>query len=206
MAVKKKKKSVKKGRILIVLLVVIALGIFLYFQLKPKLIVVTVTDRIEEYDYYIESNATKIQKEYFEKLKTYIDEKSNVEEDYVKLVSKLFVTEFYTLNNKVTNKDIGGVQFIHSNLKDSFINDSSNTVYKYVKENLYGTRKQNLPEVKDVNIDKIDSVRYKNNEYSDNNGYYVKTSVSYKKNLDYPKTVELYLIHEDNKLVIVEMK
>ena len=203
---KKKKKEIHKNRILVIALIIIILGLVVFFQTRPKLQVVSVVSKIENYDYYIESNATKIERRYYKELEDELSDNKVDEDNYAKLVSKLFIVDYYSLNNKITNKDIGGVQFIHSNLKDSFINDSSNTVYKYVKENLYGTRKQNLPEVKDVNIDKIDSVRYKNNEYSDNNGYYVKTSVSYKKNLDYPKTVELYLIHEDNKLVIVEMK
>ena len=203
---KKRKKKLKVKRVLLFFIVVLVLGVIVFFQTRPRLQVVSVVSNIDGYNYYIESNATNIYKKYYSELEKELLDNKIDEEKYASLISKLFIIDFYTLNNKVTNKDIGGVQFIHSNLKDSFINDSSNTVYKYVKENLYGTRKQNLPEVKDVNIDKIDSVRYKNNEYSDNNGYYVKTSVSYKKNLDYPKTVELYLIHEDNKLVIVEMK
>ena len=203
---KKRKKKLKVKRVLLFFIVVLVLGVIVFFQTRPRLQVVSVVSNIDGYNNYIESNATNIYKKYYSELEKELLDNKIDEEKYASLISKLFIIDFYTLNNKVTNKDIGGVQFIHSNLKDSFINDSSNTVYKYVKENLYGTRKQNLPEVKDVNIDKIDSVRYKNNEYSDNNGYYVKTSVSYKKNLDYPKTVELYLIHEDNKLVIVEMK
>ena len=203
---KKKKKAVKRNEFLIILVVIIICGVYVFFQTKPKLVTVKVVSEIEDYNYYIESNATKIYKKYFKELEEEIKDNKIDEEKYAELISKLFIIDYYTLNNKVTNKDIGGVQFICSDLKKDFIDEAGSSTYKYVKNNLYGNRKQELPEVKDVKIEKIEKIKYKNKDYKDDSGYKVTTSVEYVKDLKYPKKVELNIIHEDNKLVIVEIK
>ena len=79
-------------------------------------------------------------------------------------------------------------------------------MYKYIKSNLYGNRKQKLPEVNDVEIKSIKQISYKNNNYQDNSGYQVEVNINYVTDYDYPKEVTLTLIHEENKLVIVEIK
>ena len=125
---------------------------------------------------------------------------------YAQLVAMLFTIDYYTLNNKVTNKNIGGVQFIHSNLKERFISDSSNTVYKYVKNNLYKNRHQQLPEVNNVIVKEINKIKYNQKEYKDDSAYEVKLEIGYVKDYDYPKDITISIIHENNKLVIVEIK
>ena len=112
------------------------LGLFL-LKTRPKLQVVTVVGQINDYNYTLESNATRIYKKYYKELEKELEDRKIDEKNYASLISKLFVIDYYTLDNKVTNKNIGGVQFIHSNLKDSFITASSNTIYKYIKNNLY---------------------------------------------------------------------
>ena len=136
MAKRKKKTGVKK--VLLFCLIVLVLGVAVFFQTRPKLQVISVISNIDNYGYYIESNATNIYKKYYTELEKELKNNEVDEEKYASLVGKLFIIDFYTLNNKVTNKDIGGIQFIHSSLKDNFINNASNTVYKYVKENLGG--------------------------------------------------------------------
>lgn len=79
-------------------------------------------------------------------------------------------------------------------------------MYKYIKSNLYGNRKQKLPEVNDVEIKSIKQINYKNNNYQDKSGYQVEVNINYVTDYDYPKEVTLTLIHEENKLVIVEIK
>lgn len=201
----RRKRKKNKGKILILIILVLALGVFIFFQTRPKLQVVTVVSRFDDYNYYLESNATKIHKKYYKELIKELKDNKIDEEKYAKLLAKLFVIDYYTLNNKITNKDIGGVQFIHSNLKEKFIKESSDTIYKYIENNLYGNRKQELPEVKDVKIESIENIKYNNKDYKDDNGYKIKAKVTYNKDLDYPKEIELYLIHDDKKIVIVEI-
>lgn len=201
-----KKNKIKKIRVLAVILVVgVVLALFL-FKTKNQLNVVTVICEIDSYNYKLESNATRIYKKYYKELEKELSDNKVDEKNYASLIAKLFVIDYYTLNNKVTNRDIGGVQFIHSNLKDSFINKASNTVYKYLKNNLYGNRKQKLPEVNSVDIIDIKEMKYSNGDYKDDSGYKVVINIGYVKDYDYPKEVTLSIIHEDNKLVIVEIK
>ena len=202
---KRRRKKAKVGPIILLLVVVFIVAGYLIYNSRPKLQVVSVVKEIDEYNYYLEDNATNIYKDNFNKLEEELKDNKIDEENYAKLVGKLFVIDYYTLNNKITNKDIGGVQFIHSNLKNDFIKEASETIYKYVKNDLYGDRKQNLPEVKSVDVKEFKEIKYKNKDYKDDNGYELEIEVKYKKDYDYPKSVNLKIIHEDNKLVIVEI-
>lgn len=203
---KNKKLKVKRGKVLAVILVLGFVTFLFFYNSRVKLQVVTTVAEIDNYQYKMESNTTRIYKKYFKELEQELEDNKIDEENYASLVSKLFVIDYYTLNNKITNKNIGGVQFIHSNLRSSFIEKASNTMYKYIKSNLYGNRKQKLPEVNDVEIKSIKQINYKNNNYQDNSGYQVEVNINYVTDYDYPKEVTLTLIHEENKLVIVEIK
>ena len=202
---RKRKKNVQVNKILIIIVVIIILGIVVFFQTRPKLQVVSVVSQIEDYDYYLESNRNKLYRKYYDDLKEEINNNKIDEEKYAKLIASLFIIDYYTLNNKVTNKDIGGIQFVHSDIRDKFINESANTVYKYIKHNLYGTRKQKLPEVEDVEVTNIENVKYKNGSLKDDNGYIVTVKTVYVKDYNYPTEIKLTLIHENNKLSIVEI-
>lgn len=203
---KNKDLKVKRGKVLAVILVLGFVTFLFFYNSRAKLQVVTTVAEIDNYQYKMESNTTRIYKKYFKELEHELEDNKIDEENYASLVSKLFVIDYYTLNNKITNKNIGGVQFIHSNLRSSFIEKASNTMYKYIKSNLYGNRKQKLPEVNDVEIKSIKQINYKNNNYQDNSGYQVEVNINYVTDYDYPKEVTLTLIHEENKLVIVEIK
>lgn len=202
----KRKKRYKKNRVLAVILIIgVLFGLF-FFKNKDDLQVITVVSEIGDYQYKLESNVSRIFKKYFKELEKELSDNKVDEKNYASLIAKLFVIDYYTLDNKVTNKNIGGVQFIHSSLKDKFITEASSTVYKYVKSNLYGNRKQKLPEVNDVEVESIKEIKYENGEFKDQTGYEVIVKVGYVKDYDYPKKVTLKIIHEENKLVIVEIK
>lgn len=205
MTKRRKKKRIKVGPIILLLLVIFVVAGYFIYNSRPKLQVVSIVSKIEGYDYYLEDNATKIYKDNYKKLEKELKDNKIDEENYARLVGKLFVIDYYTLNNKITNKDIGGVQFIHSSLKNDFISQASNTVYKYVKNDLYGNRKQSLPEVKSVNVKEFKEIKYNNKDYKDDRGYELELDIKYKKDYDYPEQVNLKIIHEDNKLVIVEI-
>ena len=203
---KVKKNKIKKGRVLVVILLIgVILGLF-YLKSRKELQVVSVVSEIDSYNYYLESNSTRIYKKYYKELENELKDNEVDEEKYAQLVAELFSMDYYTLNNKVTNKNIGGVQFIHSNLKDKFISDSSNTVYKYIKNNLYKNRHQQLPEVNSVEVKDLKQIKYNKKDYKDDSAYEVTVSIGYVKNYDYPTSLTITLIHENNKLVIVEIK
>lgn len=203
---KVKKNKIKKERVLVVILLIGVISGLFYLKNRKELQVVSVVSEIDSYNYYLESNSTRIYKKYYKELENELKDNKVDEEKYAQLVAELFSIDYYTLNNKVTNKNIGGVQFIHSNLKDKFISDSSNTVYKYIKNNLYKNRHQQLPEVNSVEVKDLKLIKYNKKDYKDDSAYEVTVSIGYVKNYDYPTSLTITLIHENNKLVIVEIK
>lgn len=203
---KPKRKKLKTNRIIIALCILVAFTGYFILKTKGELQVITVVSTIDGYNYNLESNSTRLYKKYYKELeKELIDNKID-EKNYASLISKLFVVDYYTLSNKITNKDIGGVQFIHTDLQSKFISESSSSIYKYVKNNLYGKRKQRLPEVNDIEVTDIKSISYKKDNYIDKSGYEVNLNIGYVKKLDYPTKITLKIIHEDNKLSIIEIK
>ena len=203
---KSRKRKEKRSPIIILILVfIVVVFVVWYFFFREKPIVVTVVSRIDDYNYFLDSNETRIYKKYYKELEEELEDNKVDEKKYAEIISKLFVIDFYTLTNKLTNQDIGGIQFIHSNLQNQFMTDASNTIYKYVKNNLTGSRRQKLPEVNKVEITNIEASKYENDNYQDDSSYQVSLKIGYVKDYDYPEEVTLTLIHEENKLVIVEV-
>lgn len=204
---KKRKRKVKRKPIILAILVLVLIVIVVwYFFFREKRIVVTVVSSIDEYNYYLDSNETRVYKKYYKELEEELEDNKIDEKNYVEIISKLFVIDFYTLNNKLTNQDIGGIQFVHTNLQERFKIEASSTVYKYLKNNLTGNRRQKLPEVKSVEVLDNKMIKYDESNYQDQSAYQVKLKINYVKDLDYPEEVTLIFIHEDNKLSLVEIK
>lgn len=153
-------------------------------------------DQMENYDYYLDETSTEYYKQLYNELKKILNNTEINEEEYAKIISKLFVTDLFTLDNKITSSDIGGLQFIFSGFKEDFINIAKTTLYSNVKSNIYGDRKQQLPIVSNVYINSIESssFTYQNNKY---NSYDVTLNITYQKDLGYPTKYNLSLIKND---------
>jgi len=206
------RKMNKRGKIVIGLLIVLLLVVG--FVIFNKFFKFDTTEKenadviksIDSYDYVLKENNT----EYFKKL--YYDlEKllQNVEYDrqeYAVFVAKLFAVDFYSLDSKEANSDIGGVQFIHSDAVDNFVLKAQDTVYKYVENNFDGNRKQKLPNVDNIVLDSVEKISYTYNEIVANEAYKVKLKLEYEVDYQYPKQMTITLINEDNKLSIVEIE
>ena len=118
----------------------------------------------------------------------------------------MFILDFYTLDDKLANTDVGGIDFVHTDAKTNFLEKSEDTVYKYVENDIYGTRNQDLPEVKNVSIDNIENIEYTiGTNYTDESAYQVEVSIEYIEDMGYPTTATLTFVHEDNKLSLVEV-
>ena len=109
----------------------------------------------------------------FFKLKEQLSQDQINEEQYAKLVAQLFVADFYTINNKISNDDIGGIQFVHPDIRANFILKAKDTIYKYVKNNIYGNRHQELPIVTNVKIENITKENYKIKLLKNRSVYYI---------------------------------
>ena len=162
-------------------------------------------DKINGYDYQLRDSATTEYKALFKELKDLLKNDDYEEKEYALLISKLFIHDFYTLNNKITNTDIGGTDFILPSIKENFKLKATDTIYKYVENNIYGDRNQKLPIVKDVIIDSVESISYVYEKTKDDKAYKVNVSISYVEDLDYDKEKTITIIHNDNKLWIVEV-
>ena len=207
---KKTKKKLSSRKISILIVVVISLiisGIIIHSYLnreekENKAQTTKVTSSIEGYDYSLTSMDTKYYKELFEKLKKTLESDPRDEELYASLISQLFATDFYTLSNKVGSSDIGGLDFVLESARANFAMKAKDTMYKSVTSNLYGERDQELPEVTKVSIDSITKTSFTYNGTTDAEAYNVKISITYNKDLGYPTSAKLILVH-NGKLVEV---
>lgn len=192
--------------IILILVVIIVIGVkfTLEFLVKDDKNVVTKKelDSLELYGYTLDDYDSDLYKEYFNDLKNTLNSKEVNYEDYSKEIVKLFVSDFYTLDNKLTSSDIGGVEFIPSDMVENFKMHAGDTMYNHVKTNIYGDRVQKLPIVKSVEVTNIENITYtyKDKEYS---AYRVSARWEYQEDLGYKNNEIFTLIKDNNKLYIV---
>lgn len=206
----KLKKKVKRFLIIFLIIIVAAVGGFVFYEMtntsKVTIKKATVLNEIKEYGYTLKSNKSKAYKKEFANLATILNSDTVDEEAYLKSITKLFILDFYTLSDKVANTDVGGVDFIHTDAKTNFLEKAEDTIYKYVENNMYGGRRQDLPTVQDVTIKDIQNVSFTLNQETDTNAYQVTVSWTYTEENDYQNKATLTFAHEGKKLSLVEMK
>lgn len=206
----KLKKKVKRFLIIFLIIIVAAVGGFVFYEMtntsKVTIKKATVLNEIKEYGYTLKSNKSKAYKKEFANLATILNSDTVDEEAYLKSITKLFILDFYTLSDKVANTDVGGVDFIHTDAKTNFLEKAEDTIYKYVENNMYGGRRQDLPTVQDVTIEDIQNVSFTLNQETDTNAYQVTVSWTYTEENDYQNKATLTFAHEGKKLSLVEMK
>ena len=159
---------------------------------------------IEKYGYTLNNYSTDLYKIEFNTLNDILTKETVDYDEYAKQISKLFIIDFYTLENKLSKNDIGGTEFIKPDIKDNFIEKSRSTFYKYleVKEG----RTQTLPIVSEITSVLAEKTLFKVKDTKENKeAYKVSISWEYEEDLDYEKEADLYVVEESNKLYIVEM-
>lgn len=206
----KLKKKVKRFLIILLIVIVATVGGFVFYEMtntsKVTIKKATVLNEIKEYGYTLKSNKSKAYKKEFANLATILNSDSVDEKAYLKSITKLFILDFYTLSDKVANTDVGGVDFIHTDAKNNFLEKAEDTIYKYVENNMYGGRRQSLPTVQDVTVEDIQNVSFTLNQETDTNAYQVTVSWTYTEENDYQNKATLTFAHEGKKLSLVEMK
>lgn len=197
-----------KGRGVIVIFIIVGIILFGYLGYRVKNDFFKGSERkkldsIELYGYTLSKNDTEIYKTYFKELSKVLNEKTIDYTEYAKLISKLFVIDLYTLDNKLASTDIGGLEFLHKDLKDNFKENMGSTLYNFVESNIDGKRTQELPIVKDVNVSDVFETKYTYNK-TEYDAYIVSTDITYEKDLGYPKGMKLTIIKDNNILYIVK--
>lgn len=158
---------------------------------------------IELYGYTLSKSDTKLYKDNFKELESILNKDSIDYTEYAKSISKLFVIDVFTLNNKLSSTDIGGLEFVHKDLKENFKENLGATLYKNIEINLDGKRTQDLMEVSSVTVDNVFETVYKYNE-KDYKAYLVTLSWEYTKSNDYQKSIKLTIINDNDKLYVVK--
>lgn len=197
-----------KGRGVIVIFIIVGIILFGYLGYRVKNDFFKGSERkkldsIELYGYTLSKNDTEIYKTYFKELSKVLNEKTIDYTEYAKLISKLFVIDLYTLDNKLASTDIGGLEFLHKDLKDNFKENMGSTLYNFVESNIDGKRTQELPIVKDVNVSDVFETKYTYNK-TEYDAYIISTDITYEKDLGYPKSMKLTIIKDNNILYIVK--
>lgn len=202
----------KKYKILLTITVILILilgGLFVYTKFFKKtnpntpVNTIKVTNTIDKYGYTLEDRDTELFKEKFEELKTLLNEDDFDKEEYVKLISELFIIDLYTIDNKLSRYDIGGLEYVYSNAQASLKTVVESSIYKTVENNLDNTRTQSLPEVSDISVDDISEYDYTMPDDTEVSGYRVKLSWTYKTNMGYDTKGTLVLIPDGEKYGVV---
>ena len=202
----------KPKRILIGILVVVAIAAIAYVGLNvfgaKEVQEAKVLKTIKKYGYTLKDNKTKRYQEMFGQLDKILKKDPVDEEEYVKQITKMFIYDFYSLDDKSAKTDVGGTDFIYQASLENFLENAEDTYYKYVESNIYGDRKQELPVVDEIKIESVEETEFAYGETSDENAYEVQVSWTYTDDAfsDYQKEATLTFIHEDIKLSLAELK
>lgn len=198
-------KKKKIGLVILVLVLLYSIG-GIYYNITHRDSVdnsVKSIDKIDNYGYVLKSNATNLQKELFNELKTILNNDNINDDAYAKTISKMFVTDLYTLSNKVNKYDVGGTEYVLESGRDNFKVNVQDTLYKYLEDNSDGKRSQILPMVVSVSADEISDIKYKIGD-NESDAKKVSLTLSYNEDLGYDTKVTLILIKSDSKYYVVE--
>ena len=204
------KNGYKIALIVILIMALIGVGIvgyFFFFYEKPvaetPVNEVQITNTIEEYGYNLDDRDTALFKEKFEELKNLLNEENYDVEEYVSLISQLFIIDLYTIDNKISRYDVGGLEYVYSGADSSFQSVVEGSIYKTVENNLDGSRTQDLPEVASVTVDSIKETTFTMPDESVVNGYGVNLSWTYVEKLGYDNSATIILIPDQQKYGVV---
>ena len=192
--------------ILFIILIIVGLGVggyFIFFK-KPVNEEMTVPEvkimnKIEGYEYTLDERDTELFKEKFEELKKLLESENFSEEEYVSLVSELFIIDLYTIDNKISKYDVGGLEYVYEPARDSFKSTVMDTIYKTVINNIGDKREQSLPIVTNITVNSTDSSTYVMPDESEVPAYTVNVSWEYETSLGYDNELMLFLLNQKNK-------
>ena len=205
---KKRKLNKKKIFILILLVIVLIFSLYFVFTTKKessKSKEVKEVDNISDFGYSLSENSTKYYKSLFNELKKVLSADSVDNDKYAEIVGKMFVFDFFNLDNKSSKNDVGGTQFVYSDYVLDFSKYAMDSIYKSVLSNVYGDRKQELPIVTDVTISDLKNEGFTYGDKKDDNAYVMNFEITYKEDMGYQTSGSLVLIHSGDKLEVAQM-
>ena len=214
--VKRRRISNKKKLLICFVLILLAIGGYFGYNKFFKETEVTapkVIDEIKNFNYVVNEKDTKLFKSTFKELKSILNAKEVDNKKYAETVSKLFIIDFFNLNNKSSKNDVGGVQFVYSSYKSDFIDYARDGMYKQVPNSIDNKRNQNLPEVKSVKVTGVEEVvpssvfEHKDFEgVTEANAYEITLTWEYKNDSGFQDKATLTVVKDGDKLSIAKME
>ena len=213
---KKTKRITNKKKILICLIIVILIvgGYFGYTKIfnKDQVSAPKVVDEIKSFNYVVNENDTKLFKKTFNELKEILSKKEVDKQKYAEAISKLFVIDFFNLDNKTSKNDVGGVQFVYTSYKSDFIDFARDGMYKQVTNNIDTKTSQNLPEVTSVKITNTETVVpssvFEHKDFADvteANAYEISIEWTYNNGSGFQDKAVITVVNDGDKLSIAKM-
>ncbi len=217
---KKPKKVIKIKPItkLLLYLIVVAVivGGFLVWNnfIKPRSNKPKVVDSIknEDVDYVVSETDTKLFKDTFGELKKVLNAREVDNKKYAEVITKLFVIDFFTLSNKTSKNDVGGVQFVYESYQTDFVEGARNSIYKQVQSDMSGSKLNgSLPTVTKVKVDSIDEISpysmFGGNFFTEDQvGYMINISWEYKNDDDFQSNATIIVVPDGKKLSVARMQ
>lgn len=191
---------------IIFVLILLALIILLTLSFKPENTKkeYKVLDSIKDYDYTLRDRDYELTKNIFSSLKDVLNEDEVDYELYAEYLSKLFIVDLFTLDNKENKYDVGGIDYVYNEIKDNYRLNVEDTLYKYIIDKNSEDREtlSIVSKIEKTNSENTTYV-YNNKEY---NAYKINLSWDYEKDMGYPKNGEIILIKDNKKLYVVSYK
>lgn len=212
---KAKIKPIVKLLLCLVVVLVIVGGYLVYDKfIKPSNNKVKVVDSIknEDVDYVVNENDTKLFKDNFNELKKVLNAKKVDNKEYAKVISKLFIIDFFTLSNKTSKNDVGGVQFVFDSYQKDFVDGARDSIYKQVKSTVSDDKANNsLPTVSKIKVDTIDEISpysmFETGGFTEDQvGYIVNISWNYKNDDEFQSNATLVIVPDGTKLSVAKMQ
>lgn len=216
------KKKIKRAILIILLLAIMTIGFLAYLKYyKSDVKTVKTIDKIKGYGYVLKESKPKKYKEMFYELKDILSKDKVDKEKYAKQISKMFIYDFYSLDDKLAKTDVGGLDFVYPTMIENFMLNAESTYYKYLESNVYKNRKQKLPvvtniKIEDINqekfeytkiIDNVDKSKVEEENELDEKAYIVEVTWDYTSPSfdDYQKEATLTIVHKGKKLYVAEL-
>lgn len=163
-----------------------------------------ILDNIKKFGYTLSDKKNDYYKSEFQNLKKALDRDTVDYDLYAESLTKLFISDLFTINDKVSTGDVGGAQLVYEPYKSAFISYAKDSLYSGVLNNADGKRNQALPTVKNVSITNKtqDKFNYVGNDYD---SYVLTGTIEYTENMGYQSEFKLTLIKVEDKLFVAKL-
>ena len=201
------RKRYKIGLIVIGVLLVLVIGVGvlkIFFSKEEEKVdanVSNVISNISDYGYTLDDRDTDYMKETFYELEDILNADTVDYTSYANTLAKLFVIDFYTLDNKINKYDVGSLEYILSSKVDMFRQKAVDTVYRDIIDNTYRNRVQDLPEITNVAILNTENTTFTLDD-EEMEAIKVTMNYEYEEDLGYDTEGTIYFVREANKLSV----